>query len=200
VSREGGFAVMPGDDADTRAELPEAKSARPAWFRRDRALLPAVAVLVGMIVMALGLVSWWQAAHDDHAARAALRDAVLVAATQDIETMNSLDYRKVEEGLDRWRAVTTGTLHDQLTQIGADDRKLLAQQQKISTGKVVDAAVVDLGDGTATVIAAVEVTVRDGSDPAAQATVKRNRFSADLVRVGGTWKLESLDQVAVSMQ
>lgn len=67
------------------------------------------------------------------------------------------------------------------------------------TGRVVNAAVTDLDDDTATVIAAVEVTVRDGKDADAEPTVKRNRFSADLVRAGGTWKLESLQQVAVDL-
>ena len=163
-------------------------------------MVPALVAAFGVIVMVVGLLSWWRAAHDDNAARAAVRDTVLIAATQDIETMNTLDYRQVDDGLTRWRAVTTGTLHDQLAQVSADDRKLLAQQQKVSTGKVIDAAVVDLGDGTATVIASVEVTVRDGADPTADPTVKRNRFTADLVHTGGTWKLESLDQVAVSLQ
>lgn len=166
---------------------------------RRRRLLSAV-VLVTALVMASGLVAWWRADHDAEANRAAVRDVVLIAATTDIETMNTLDYRHVDAGLARWSAVTTGTLHDQLTQVSAQDRALLAQQQKISTGKVVDAAVVDLGDGTATVIASVEVTVRDGSNASAQPTLKRNRFTADLVDVGGTWKLETLDQVAVSMQ
>ena len=157
-------------------------------------------MLVAALVMVSGLVAWWRADHDAEANRAAVRDVVLIAATTDIETMNTLDYRHVDAGLARWRAVTTGTLHDQLTQVSAQDRALLAQQQKISTGKVVDAAVVDLGEGTATVIASGEVTVRDGSNASAQPTLKRNRFTADLVDAGGTWKLETLDQVAVSMQ
>jgi len=165
-----------------------------------RAWVPVLAALVGVAVLAAGLLVWWRAAHDADADRAGVRDTALIAATQDIATMNTLDYRAVDAGLARWQAVTTGTLHDQLAQVGAADRKLLAQQQKISTGKVIDAAVVDLGAGTATVIASVEVTVRSGTDPGATPTVKRNRFTADLVHTGGTWKLESLDQVAVSLQ
>jgi Mce-associated membrane protein len=41
--------------------------------------------------------------------------------------------------------------------------------------------------------------VRDGDDTSGPPTVKRNRFTADLVRTGGTWKLESLQQVAVNL-
>lgn len=181
-------------------EAPMAEESDKASPGRDRTLIHALACVLCLAVLLTGAVALWRASHDDRAALADTRDAVLVAATQDIATLNTLDYRKIDKGLDRWRAVTTGTLHDQLTQVRPRDRKLLAQQRKISTGKVVKAAVVDLGDGTATVIAAVEVTVRDGGKDSAKPTVKRNRFTADLVRTGGSWKLESLDQVAVKVQ
>ena len=47
----------------------------------------------------------------------------------------------------------------------------------------------------------VEITVQDGSKGAddAKPTVKRNRFAADLVKVGDDWLLESLEQVAVNI-
>ena len=48
-------------------------------------------------------------------------------------------------------------------------------------------------------IVSVEITVRDGEDTSADPTVKRNRFSADLALVKGRWKLENLQQVAVSL-
>lgn len=201
-----GFSVSRSDSEEAEVigehDVPEGDVPEvdlPEEPARRRWLLVAL-VLVGVLVMVSGLVAWWHADHDSQADRAAVRDVVLIAATSDIETMNTLDYRHIDAGLAGWRAVTTGTLHDQLTQVSAQDRALLAQQQKISTGKVVDAAVVDLGGSTATVIASVEVTVRDGADAAAQPTVKRNRFTADMVNIGGTWKLETLDQVAVSMQ
>ncbi len=202
MSRGRGFGVLDEsfdtDDGDNEQRLDQPVGGDAV--RRAHGLLPIVAALLGLIVAIYGLGTWWRAAHDERARQAAVRDTVLIAATQDIETMNSLDYRRIDQGLARWRAVTTGTLHDQLAQVGADDRTLLAQQHKVSTGKVIKAAVVDLGDGTATVIASVEVTVRDGNDLASGPTIKRNRFTADLVHTGGTWKLESLDQVAVSMQ
>ncbi len=36
-------------------------------------------------------------------------------------------------------------------------------------------------------------------DPNVEPTVKRNRFSADLVLVNGHWKIENLQQVAVGL-
>jgi Mce-associated membrane protein len=181
---------------DTTSSEPPAPTTR-SWSRSElvRMLLLAAAVLLAVS----GSAAWWQAAHDESIDAARARDAMLVQARQGIETMNTLDYRSVEKGIDAWASVTTGTLHDQLAAVSAEDRQLLEDQAKITTGRVVDAAVTDLDDKTGTVIAAVEVTVRDGKDGAADPTVKRNRFSADLVRVGGTWKLENLQQVAVDL-
>lgn len=158
------------------------------------------ALVVAALVLCSGLFAWWQTSNNDALLKAQTRDAVLVATSQNIQTMNTLDYRKVDAGLKAWAAATTGTLHDQLTGISAEDRKLLADQKKISTGTVVDAAMINLDNTSATVIASVEITVKDDAHPDAKPTIKRNRFTADLTRVGGVWKLESLQQVAVNLQ
>jgi Mce-associated membrane protein len=165
------------------------------WSGLSRWAVPAVIALA----MIASLVVWWRAAHDESLDLAKTRDAVLISATTDIETMNSLDYRSTEKGLDAWLKVTTGTLHDQIAQVSDEDKKLLADQGKISVGKVVDAAVTSVDPTKASVIASVEVTVADGEDSTKEATVKRNRFSADLVLVRGHWLLERLEQVAVSV-
>jgi Mce-associated membrane protein len=148
----------------------------------------------------VGLVAWHRARHHDDpmAQRAVLRDRVLIAATHGIETMNTLDYRDLDGGLAAWADVTTGTLHDQLVAISKPDRALLADQHTSSVGKVLAAGLVDLDHDSASVIAAVEVTVTPGDEPEAKPTVKRNRFAADLVKVGGRWLLESLQQVSVA--
>lgn len=156
-------------------------------------------LLLALLVAVSGALVWWQASHDKDLEAADTRDAVLIQARKSIATMNTLDYRKVDEGVKSWAEVTTGTLHDQLAGVSSEDRKLLAEQEKISTGRVVDAAIVDLDDTTATVIAAVEVTVDNAAKPGSEPTVKRNRFSADVVLVDGRWKLESLQQVAVNL-
>lgn len=156
----------------------------------------ALAVLIGIS----GVLAWVTASTSEELETARTRDAVLVTATQGIKTLNSLDYRKVPEGLKDWVSVSTGTLSDQLAGVSAEDRKLLADQKKISTGKVINASVVDLDKTTATVIAAVEVTVQDGVDKDEKPVIKRNRFSADMVLVKGVWKVENLVQVPVNLQ
>lgn len=158
-------------------------------------------VVLAAIALAVGLFTWSRAGeHDaDAVQRAQLRDAVLITARSHVETLQTLDYRDVPGGLARWEAVSTGTLKDQLLATTDETRQLLTDQQKITTGKVVDAAILDLTDDTATVIAAVETTVADGADAEAEPTVKRDRFTADLVKVGDDWLVESILQVAVNL-
>lgn len=158
------------------------------------------ALLVGLLAAAVGGWMWWSAAHDDDLALAETRDTVLIAGQQHIETLNSLDHRDVDAGLEAWADATTGTMHDQMKAIDETQRQLLADQQKISEGRVVEAGVLSLDGDTATVVAAVEITVADGAAPGTEPTVKRQRYSADLRLVGDEWKLENLVQVAVSVQ
>ncbi|KRF19031.1 hypothetical protein ASG90_03890 [Nocardioides sp. Soil797] len=158
------------------------------------------ALVVATIVLASGLFAWWNASRDEEPTGLGdSRDAALIAARSEIETMNSLDYRNVDEGINAWGAVSTGVLHDQVAAITPAKKKLLAEQKKISVGKVVDAAVVDVTATTATVIASLEVTIQDDAVPDSEPTVKRNRFTADLSKVDGQWLLENVQQVAVTM-
>lgn len=189
---------MSDADLDESGDTSESESVAQRPTARSP-LLRIAALVAAALIMCSGLFVWWQSGNDDAIAESQTRDAVLVVSSAHIETMNSLDYRKVDAGLKAWSKVTTGTLHDQLGGISAEDRKLLADQKKISTGKVIDAAVATLDGDSATVLASVEITVRDEAHPDAKPTVKRNRFSADLVKVGSDWKLESLQQVAVNL-
>ena len=172
---------------------------QPAPTSAVRRAWPVALLALAVLIAAVGMFSWWRAAHDDDLALARSRDAVLRAATSHIEALNSLDYRHVDTGLAKWRAITTGTLRDQIDGVSADEQKLLADQEKISTGKVTDAAVFSLDEDTATVVAAVDVTVKDDLHPDQPATVKRNRFSADMVLLHGRWLVEKLQQVAVDI-
>ncbi|NRQ48728.1 nuclear transport factor 2 family protein [Aeromicrobium sp. YC3-14] len=186
-------------DDDESQQRPASRRKDPEPRQRSGGGWRFVLLGVALLVAASGSFAWWQTSGDEDRKTAETRDAVLLQARQDIATMNTLDYRKVDAGVKAWGAVTTGTLRDQLTQVSKEDRQLLAEQKKISTGRVVDASVVDLDASSATVIAAVEVTVQDAAKPDSEPTVKRNRFSADIVKVGGRWRIETLQQVAVSL-
>lgn len=177
----------PPEDAERRGEL--------------RGLLELGLLLLAVVVLAWGVVSWVQATgHDDaEVARAELRDKVLITARSHVETLNTLDARDLDAGLAKWESVATGTFKDQLAATTKETRELLASQGKVSTAKVVDAGVIDLKDDTATVIAVVEVSVAEADDPAAEPTVKRSRYTVDLAKVGGKWLVESLVFVGVDV-
>lgn len=181
-------AAEPPEVTEPAATDPPTRSGvgRPAW-----AVLTVAAVAV--VVAAL---AWRSADGDPDRARAELRDTALIEGTAAVETMNTMDAGDVEGGLDAWRSVSTGVLHDQLVAIGPEDKQVVVDGADVAVGRVVQAALVDLTERTATMIAAVEVTVTgaDGEEPA----VKRNRYAADLVLVDGHWKLENIQQVAVS--
>lgn len=164
--------------------------------RRSTRYAALVAVLA-VVVLAIGLWQWRAADGDQGLRYATMRDTVTVEGRQDIVVMNSLDTTQVQAGLTAWLSVTTGTLHDQLGQVSDADKKSLASSGAKTTGKVVDAVLTELDDraGTAQMIASVELNV---VDKAGKATVKRNRFSADLTLDGTQWKLSQLQQVAVN--
>ncbi|MGI8666165.1 MAG: hypothetical protein ACR2N4_09070 [Jatrophihabitans sp.] len=176
---------------------PEQSGVRP---RRPAPLLLGCSVLAlaAVVFAAIAFGSWWHADHDGSLHFAQARDNVALTARQDIVVLNTLNYAQVDAGLQSWLAASTGTLHDQISQVSAADKKSIADAKTVTTGKVIDAAVTQLDDraGTANVIASVEVSVTPSGGTA---TTKRNRFSATMTRVSDTWKISDLAQVPVSL-
>lgn len=189
-------------DTDTDSPSPPPATSPEAGSspRRRRVLWLLVGLAVASAVFAgwAGL-SWWQAKNDDSLDLARTRDQVLIAAHGNIETLTSLDQRdaeSVDAGIDAWLEASTGDLNDELTKVDEQNKKDLVAAANVATGRVVEAAVIDLSAGgdSASVIAAVEITVEPKEG---EATVKRNRFTADLLKVDGDWKLASLADVPV---
>src|SRR3546814_19941235 len=87
--------------------------------------------------------------------------------------MNTMDYRRVDDGLAAWEEATTGLLHDQTVAISEAEREGLADAKKITAGKVVDAAVLDVPEDNASVLAAVESTVQADLDTGTEPRLKR---------------------------
>lgn len=180
-------------DVDDAAGVTEAQAASliPAWAQWT--LLAA-----GLIVLALGVIFWRNAEPDPDVGRAADRDAVLVAATSNLETLQTMDYEQVDKHLAAWQDVSTGVLGDQFAELTDEDRQATVDSQARSTGQVLSIAVTELNERTATVIASIQTTVRVGDDP--EESEKRNRFAADLVLVKGRWLVENLALVGVNLK
>lgn len=208
---EGERVTAPDEDREdsTAPVASAADSASPVSSSKDSGAEPLAgkafwfqvgALLLATVVLGTGLFAWWHSSNEEPASTLGdSRDAALIAAKHDIEVMNTLDYRDIDGSVAAWQEVTTGLLYDQTVNLTDEQRQLLKEQKAISTAKVVDAAVVDITPTTATVIASLELTVIDDKDPDAQAPPKRNRYTADLAKVDGEWKLENLQQVAVDL-
>ncbi len=180
-------------DASTQAgeAATEAHGGMPRWATWG--LLAAA-----LVVVVTGFLAWRGGGNAD-AELAERRDSALIDGRRLVETMQTMDYRAADEHLDRWRDATAGVLHDQLENLTEEDRQVVVDGKKRSTARVVDAALTKIGDDSAVMLAAVEVTTIDDASPEAKPAVKRNRFAADLVLRNGTWKLENLQQVAVNV-
>jgi Mce-associated membrane protein len=189
-----------GADAGTGVDAAPALSVadEPA---RGRTPLITAAVLLAACVAFLVVAVVVHARGDDDSTRAAtqVRDAALIAARQDIVVLNSLDYRNIDSGLNRWLDASTGELHTSFEHVTTADRKRIADAKAVTTAQVLEAAMVslDAANGRATVIASVELTV---TPTGGKAVIKRERQRADVTRIGGVWKVSGLQQVGVTVQ
>ncbi|GLY80933.1 hypothetical protein [Actinoallomurus iriomotensis] len=184
-----------GDAADEDAAK---KASRRRLPRISDPVLLVAAVLVVVAGVCAGYFgwSWYGAAHDDSLAYSRDRDAVLRAAEQGVQNMNTLDYRKVEQGLASWEASTTGDLHQQLVQGSAQFSQQVRAAKTVTTAKILDAAVTELDDraGKAGAIVAVQITV---TPPTGTPATKQSRMRAQLTRTSSGWKLSALGQAPV---
>ncbi|QFZ23495.1 nuclear transport factor 2 family protein [Saccharothrix syringae] len=160
------------------------------WFPPVAAVL---AVLAAGYAVWAG-VSWWSASSSESVAFSRERDEVLRVGQVGIVNFTTLDYAKVDEGLDRWLDSSTGDLRSEVEN-GRENRKKQIQDARTSTtSRVLDAAVTELDAraGKAHLIAVVESTVTpEGGQP----VKKVNRYQTDLTRTDAGWKLSALGPV-----
>lgn len=122
------------------------------------------------------------------------RDAALAAGGRAVVTLNTLDYRTAEDGIARWQAASTGMLREQLAASKEDLIAAVRKAKSRTTAHLVEAALTELGRDEARLMVVLDVKVRPvGEEP----TTKRARYIADLVKIGGEWRLGGLIPVAV---
>lgn len=162
---------------------------------------PLPVVAGGLAVIAAGCAAWsgwawYAAAHDDSLKFSHSRDEVLRAAQQGVLNINTLDYRSVEQGLNRWLGSSTGDLNRQITQGRGTFQQQVRQARTVTTAKILGGGVVELDDraGKATVLVALQITV--APEKGAPST-KPSRMLAQLTRTSAGWKLSALGQPPV---
>lgn len=162
---------------------------------------PLLAATLALTAVAAGFAtwggwSWYDAAHDDLAAYAKERDAVLAAGEQAVQNMNTLDHRDLTRGLDFWEHSATGELRRQLTDGREQFEKQIQQARTVTSAKVLSGAVTELDDraGRASVMVALRITVTATKGEPAH---KQSRMLGELTRTPEGWKLSALGQAPV---
>lgn len=154
-------------------------------------IVRVLSILAAISVLAAGITGWfwWQSSHDDRASLAAERDLVLSTGQRQIAELNTVDYRNLDADFSRWQEAATGALLERLIRNREPDRQSALTSKTVATARVVTAAVTNLNsyDGTANVIAAVEISV--GGTPSV------SRLDADLARTDSGWKVSALEVV-----
>ncbi len=166
--------------------------------RRVDAVTGVALVLVVVAAAVAGYFgwSWYGAAHDDSLHYSRARDAVLLAAEQGVQNMNTLDYRNVDQGLAAWEDSSTGDLHQELVSGRSQFAAQVREAKTVTTAKILDGAVSELDDraGKAGVMVALQITV---TPPKGEPTTKQSRMRAQLTRTPSGWKLSALGQAPV---
>jgi Mce-associated membrane protein len=182
-------------EAATDAEATEAGTTGAAAKSGRKPLVIAGSVLAVVAVACAVVfgVLWHSAASGDSAGVAKMRDQALQAAEQGSLNLTTLDYRNVQQGLDRWKASTTGSLHTQLTSKSLVDSFAKQEQQRkaVSTSKVKDGVITELDAqaGKASALVIMDVTVTEaGGKP----TEKLEPLEWNLTLTKSGWKLSGI--------
>lgn len=136
-------------------------------------------------------VIWYGSANSAESRFAATRDDALRSGQVGITNFLTLDYRKVDEDLQRWLNSSTGELRAEIDKDKDSRKKQLVDAKSVTSSKVLDSAITELDDraGTASMIAVVESTVTPDNG---QQVTKINRYLTKLTRTEDGWKLSQL--------
>jgi len=141
-------------------------------------------------------LSWLGAANAGPPAYSQLRDRVLQEGEQAVQNFNTLDYRKVSQGVSLWEQSSTGALHSQVAAGSTQFEQQIRHAKTVTTARILDGALTSLNvsAGTATIIVAVQITVTPQNGKPA---VKQSRLQGQLTRTATGWKLSALGQAPV---
>lgn len=153
-------------------------------------------VLIAYVVAGWFGVSWYRAAHDESIALAMVRDTALREAQQAAINVNTLDHRRVQDGLALWEGSATGAALEEFRTNRDSYMRTVTDSKTTSTARVRDGAVADLNDlaGTARVLVGVDVTY---TPEQREASCVRQRLQLEMQRTPGGWKIEKIAPIGV---
>lgn len=161
---------------------------------RTATLVMAVVAVLAFVAAGWFGVSWYWAAHDKSLDLGRDRDAVLRDAQRATLDLDTLDYRRVQDGLTLWEQSAAGPLLTQLRANRNTYARAITDSTTISIAKVLDAAVAALDEraGTAQVLVGVDVTSQsERGDP----SCAHRRVRLEMIRAGNAWKVGTLAPV-----
>lgn len=163
---------------------------RVHWSRGMKATAAAaVVVMLGLVAaLALALLQ-----HGRDQALSDSRASALGAARTFAVDLANYDYSEVDQAFQTVIDHSTGQFRDEFGKAAPDRAAAITRKQASATGKVLDAAVVDLSGDRATVIAFVDQTVVEANPQSTQ--VARGRLRLTLVRSGGGWLVSKLENL-----
>ena len=153
-----------------------------------------IAAVLAVVMFVFAVFSgfiWYSSASSSESSYATTRDDALRSGQVGITNFLTLDYRKVDEDLQRWLNSSTGDLRAEIDKDKVSRKKQLVDAKSVTSSKVLDAAITELDDraGSASMIAVVESTVTPGNG---QKVTKINRYLTRLTRTEDGWKLSQL--------
>lgn len=164
----------------------------PRWL----AIVAAVVLVVGLVLLAVFGTRYWQARSDQELANQ--RDTVSDVASQVIINAFSFDHRNVDQSLEQLAAASTGAFLDEQKQWSEDVRKRVVEQKAVTNATVSNTAVekLDLDAGEAAVLVVFTAhSEREGEEP----ITGRQAMRVDLNRVDDQWKASAVNQVGVTV-
>ena len=174
-----------------RGSRPAPRQTRPRRRIGRPSVLTASLAVVAILLAAAAIFFGWSM-HNDSAA-AAQRKAVLAAAQKEAAALTTLSSQTGASDYDAVLAGSAGDLKEQLSAGRSQFLKTLGTAGVSSVGTVLDAGVVSVKSGTATVLIDVKATVRNKqtSKPESRAY----HWQASLVNSAGKWLVTSLEFV-----
>ena len=122
------------------------------------------------------------------------RSDAVTAARQEILNLDSLSAATIDADLGRVVAGATGSFKDQFGKAQAALKQVVAARQTVSTGRILSAGLVRADTDSATVLVAVDRTVKDTSNTGG--VVAHDRWKLDLEKHGGRWLVADLQPVS----
>lgn len=158
--------------------------------RTPPVLLAALSALVAGLAVAVVLMAL---SVRDSTSLAAAHDAAVRAARQEALNLTSVDSRDLAGSLARVVAGATGAFRADLVAREATLQQIVPANKVLAQGMVVEAALVRGDRDTATVIVAVDATIKNIKVP--QGRTNPYRMQLDLQRHGNRWLTSALQFV-----